>query len=62
MFAGALRVECPVPLGHILRGCFDVQEDIWDEVTTGKNIIVFQTAGQINSLSYLLLLPTATGL
>lgn len=52
----------PIPLGHILSGCFHMQKDIWDEVTTGKNVIVFQTTGQINNLSYLLLLPTATGL
>lgn len=60
VFAGAPGVVCPVPLGHALSGSFQVQKDIRDAVTTEKNII-FQTTGQINNLSHLLPLLTATG-
>lgn len=51
VFAGALGVACPVPLGHALSGSFQVQKDIWDTVTTEKNTVIFQTTGQINNLS-----------
>lgn len=51
VFAGALGVACPVPLGHALSGSFQVQKDIWDTVTTEKNPVIFQTTGQSNNLS-----------
>lgn len=61
VFAGALGFAYPVPLGHTWSGSFQVQKDIWDAVTTEKNVIIFQITGQINDLSHLQLLPTATG-
>lgn len=51
----------PVLLRHIYSGSFQVQKDIWDAVTTEKKVVIFQIIGQINDLSHLLLVLTATG-
>lgn len=63
VLAGALGVACPSPLGSCSEWLFpSAEEHLGCSYYWKKNIIVFQTTGQINNLSsHLLLLLTATG-